>query len=144
MSWSVSWYLIDDGVGQPELGCQLSMQLHSSSELLITFHNGQHHTELNKITGKSLIIYLAPQHMFSILSGQWKEITLSGMPLAIPVHQYTCYPAYNMMNRSIFSDPDINSHLSNTTNTCFLSYPVKIEWNAPSHSRPSIYMLSSI
>ena len=85
---------------------------------------------------------------FPMLSGQWDEIMLSGMPLHIPVHQYTGYTGYHMIYRSICSDQDINSHLSNSQPyvSCSIQSMERnyIEWNAPSHSIASIYMLYSL
>jgi len=71
--------------------------------------------------------------MFPILSGQWKEIMLSGMPLHIPADECTCFITYNMIHRSISSDQDINSHLSNTQP--YVSNSIRsmernyVEWN---------------
>jgi hypothetical protein len=73
---------------------------------------------------------------------------LSEMPLHIPVHQYTCYTAYEMIYRSISSDIDINSHWSSTQT--YYSDSIRsmernyIEWNAPSHSSRLMHMLHNI
>ncbi len=75
------------------------------------------------VTQTSIAISPAHKHIFPILSGQWKEIMLSGMPLHIPVDWYTYCATYNIIHRSVSSDPDINSHLF-STNISFWFYPV--------------------
>jgi hypothetical protein len=114
-------------------------------------HVAQHiiqFTDWFPVTETSIAIDPVPKHIFPILSGQWKEITLSGMPLHIPSDQCTCCTTYNMIHRSIPSDLDINSHWSSTQT--YFSDSIRsmernyIEWDAPSHSSVSINMLHTI
>jgi len=101
-------------------------------------------TDQFSVTKTSIAIYAIPQiHVpYSI----WSK--LSEMPLHIPVHQYTCYTAYNGVHRSIPSGMDINSHWSSTQT--YFSDSIRsmernyIEWDAPSHSRRLIHMLHNI
>ena len=93
---------------------------------LINSHIAQHiiwSTDQFPVIQTSIAIYPAHKHIFPILSGQWKEIMLSGMPLHIPVDWYTYCATYNIIHRSVSSDPDINSHLF-STNISFWFYPV--------------------
>jgi hypothetical protein len=145
--WSSIWhpstcflFFLVDGNKLHWVKCPLKSQC-------INIHVIQHiiwSTDQFAVTQTPITIYPVPQTHVSYPI----QSKLSEMPLHIPVHQYTCYTAYNMIHRSISSDIDINSHWSSAQT--YFSNSIRsmernhIERNAPSHSSTLMHMLHNI